>query len=303
MPGSTRVSPLVPWTFLLPVLVFYALFLVFPVAFSFDVSLHNWNMLTPLSTSPYMGVAQYTGLLEDSVFVAALKHNFLLWIMGVPLLVGIGLILALALEAVRTQTVLRYLLFLPAALSPVAIGISWVYLLSGVGPVNAVLQLLGMASQPFLSSPGEALWVILGVYVWSTVGLAMLVLVAGLKSIPVSLLEAATMDGATGGRRFRHITLPVIKPSLLFLTVTNTIAVWQLFDLIAGMTTASTGGEGAMGGPINATQTVATYMYQVAFQDLNMGKASAMAFALLIVLAAVTLVQVLLFRRGGLEVN
>jgi ABC-type sugar transport system permease subunit len=199
--------------------------------------------------------------------------------------------LALLLNThVRLRSLWRAVYFLPYITSTIAVSIVWNNLYHpSYGLFNGVLGLLGLPGQRFTSSVEQAMPSMVAVAVWLGVGYYMILFLAGLQAIPIDVYEAATVDGANAWDRFRSITLPLLRPTLLFVAVVSTLASLQLFDLPFVLT--------QQGGPVNATNTVVLYMYQTAFNFTRMGRATAMAVMLFLVIFIVTLVQLRLLRE------
>jgi len=261
-----------------------------PILFTGWVSLHEWNMLTPPSEMPWVGLSNYVYLLtQDTIFQRALVNTFIFVIGGVGSNVILGLAFALLLNSrLRGQTLWRVLYFLPVITAPLALGVIFGFLFNrNYGLVNSLLIALGGTRQPFLASPDQALYVIIIMAVYQYLGYYIVIFVAGLQGIPQDYYDAASVDGANVWQRFRHITLPLLRPVMLFVIVTNTIGALQVFDLVFATTN---------GGPANSTMTVVLHMYNTAFKFQRMGRASAMAFILLAIILAITIVQLRLLR-------
>jgi multiple sugar transport system permease protein len=266
------------------------LFFVGPIAFGLWVSLNDWNMVTPVSQMRWRGLDNYVYLLtRDPVFPRAMANTFAFAAGGVTVNVVLGLSLALLLnQSIRFKPLWRVLYFLPVMTAPLALAVLFGFLFNrNYGLVNDFLVSLGIARQPFLTHPDQALLVIIAIAIYQYVGYYIVIYLAGLQGIPKDLYDAASVDGASAGQRLRYITLPLLKPVTLFVVVTNTIGALQVFDIVF----ATTGG-----GPANRTMTVVLYMYDTAFKFSRMGRASAMAFILFLIILVITLVQLRLLR-------
>jgi ABC-type sugar transport system permease subunit len=166
----------------------------------------------------------------------------------------------------------------------------WAILLSkNYGLVNTILLAAHLPRQPFLSSPQQALACIIGIAVYQNVGYYMIIYLAGLQGIPQDYYDAASVDGASGWQSFWHITLPLLRPVLLFILATNTIGALQVFDIVFAATTG--GAQTSGGGPANSTMVLVLHMYNTAFKFFRMGRATAMALFLFAIIMVVTLVQ------------
>ena len=270
------------------------LFFVGPIFFSLWVSLHDWNMITPVTQMKWRGLDNYVYILtKDAVFRRALLNTFIFAVGGVSVNVVLGLGFALLLnQSIKFKALWRVLYFLPVMTAPLALGVLFGFLFNrNYGFVNSILVSLGLPRQPFLSHPDQALMVIIFIAIYQFVGYYIVIYLAGLQGIPKDFYDAASIDGANSLQRLRYITLPLLKPVTLFVIVTNTIGALQVFDVVF----ATTGG-----GPANRTMTVVLYMYDTAFKFSRMGRASAMAFVLFIIILGITLIQLrLLSERKG----
>lgn len=277
--------------FVAPAIVFLIGFALLPFLFTVYVSLHDWNMLTPPTTMPFRGLDNYRYLLlEDPLFRQTFANTLVFAVGNVAISSVLALGVALVLNSdTRFRTFWRALYFLPYVTSSVAISIVWANLYHpSYGLFNGILELLGLPTQRFVASLEGAMPSVIAVAVWHAAGYYMIIFLAGLQSIPLEFYEAAKVDGANAWQRFRAITLPLLRPTLLFVAVVNTLGSLQVFDLVYVLTN---------GGPVNETNTVVLYMYQTAFNFTRMGRASAMAVLLFLVILVVTLVQLRLLRE------
>ncbi len=278
------------YAFIAPALILLCIFALGPFLFTLWVSFHEWNMLTPISTMPSVGTANYRWLLEDDPLFRETFGNTVYFTLGN---VGISVVLALGVALilngpVRMRPVWRAAFFMPYVTAPVAIAIVWRNILdSNWGMLNGVLDRFGLPPQPLLDSLEQAMPAMIGVAVWHTVGYYMIIFLAGLQAIPHDLYEAGKLDGANSWRLFWSITLPLLRPTLLFVIVVNTLASLQSFDLPFVLTN---------GGPVNSTTTLVMYTYDTAFSFLRMGRATAIAVMLFAVIFVVTMIQLRLLR-------
>ncbi|MER5601968.1 sugar ABC transporter permease [Streptomyces sp. NPDC002265] len=288
---TRRRQTVVAYLFLAPTLLFFAVFLFLPLGFALLLSLSHWSGFDLGDIRP-AGADNFTGLFADgSTFLAPVLTNTLLFALGTVVLALAGsLTVATCIGNLRFQGLWRTLYFLPIVTTVVAVGNVWKYMYEPGGLVNGVLNALGLDSMAFLQDPDTALPSVVVVQAWASVGTAILVLTAGLKSIPESYYEAAALDGAGPVTVFWRITLPLLRPSLLLVCVTQLVTGLQSFALIVVMT---------RGGPGDATDVAALEMYRQAFSYGDWGTASAAAFVLFAVVLAVTLLQLWIFRRGG----
>ncbi|REK68363.1 MAG: ABC transporter permease [Cohnella sp.] len=271
----------------LPLLYFIGTRLV-PIVYSFNISVREWDVLSP--DKPYVGLANFKDLFADEVFRKSIGNTFLFVAVGVPGQLAAGLAVALLLQSVtRFRGFFRTVYFIPYVTSIVAV--SWVFrwLLMPNGWVNAALLKLGLDAQLFLQSPHQAPYVIALSMIWQSVGFQMLIFITGLQGIPSVYYEAAHIDGAGPWRRFRHITIPLLNPVILFSAVIAGISYLQAFAQIVSMTQD--------GGPLNSTRTLVFHIYKLAFKSFEMGSASAATVVLFVLILAFTLLQLKVLNR------
>ena len=277
-PGRTGAAP---YVFLAPVAVFAVVFFAAPLAFSLYLTFTRWN---PLSSPRWTGIRNYEYLFtRDGAFWDTLVNTFT--VAGGLVLVGVPLSLALAAVFAQSKgkAVWRSLLFLPQITNVVAIGYIWQFVLDdNYGLVNRLLGLAGLRGPDWLTDPTWAMVSVILVMVWYEAGKNMLVFSAAIDGIDPTLAEAATLDGASRFRIFRSITLPLIRPALTFVVITSFITGMGWFALILAMTG---------GAPRGATNVTALYLYQMAFEDLRMGRASAGALVLFAIVALISIFQ------------
>lgn len=289
--AGTRVS----WSSLLylaPALLFFVVFVVYPICTSVQTSFYVYDGLTPSTPA---GLSNYVNVFTDPDLRAALAHSLVLLVFYAALPVCIGLLLAGAMSRIRIYglTVFRAVLFLPQILSTVVVAVAWRGLLASDGPVNWVLQHIGLGAvaTSWLGNFDTALPAIGVIGTWVEYGLCMILFLAGIVSIERSLYEAARLDGAGAIREFFAITLPALRPQIsiaLILTITFAL---RNFDIIWNTT---------RGGPGTSTTVPSLYVYLDAFQNRQLGQASAIAVVLtVIIFLVVTAVQLLLRERSG----
>jgi multiple sugar transport system permease protein len=279
------------YAFIAPSMIFLVVFALGPFLFTIWVSLHQWNMLTPVTDMPFRGLENYRYLLfDDPLFRETFRNTVYFAIANVIISVILALGIALLLNSpIRFRPFWRAAFFIPYVTVPVAIAIVWRAMLnSRYGMINTVLDMIGIAQQPFLDSVSQALPTVIGVAIWQGIGYYMIIFLAGLQAIPSDLYEAARMDGAGSWRLFWSITLPLLRPTMLFVVVVNTLSSLQVFDLPFILTE---------GGPVNSTNTLVLYMYDTAFRFLRMERATSMAVMLFLVIFVITLVQLRLLRE------
>lgn len=281
------------WTaylFLSPVLLLFLVFTVFSVGYAFYLSFHRWNILEP--AKPFVGFDNYARLLEDERFRQAVLNTIYYTAASVPLTIVLGLLVALLLNTqIRARGLFRTFFYLPVITPLVIASIIWKWVYNGdYGLANYYLMKLNIIDEPllWLADRNLAMPAVIITSVWKSVGFAMVVYLAGLQSIPEDYYDAAKIDGATGWRRLRDITIPLLSSTTLFLLVISVLGSFQVFTQIFVMTN---------GGPLGRTRTVVWYIYTTAFKDFNMGYAAAMAFALFAMMLGFTLLQFRFLRR------
>ena len=282
-PGAPRAAP---WLFLLPLILFAAVFLALPLGFSVYLSFTRWN---PLGTPDWVGLRQFEYLLtRDDDFRATLLNTFVFAFGFVAAGVPISLGLAFVFSRSRGKAIWRSIYFLPQLTNIVAIAYLWQFVLDDrYGLVNRLLGLLGLRGPDWLFDPVMAMVSVVMVMVWMEAGKNMLVFSAAMEAVDGEIYDAATLDGAGAWRTLRSITLPIIRPAFTFVTITSFISGMGTFALILAMTE---------GGPRGATEVTALYTYTMAFEDLRMGRASAGALILFTIIGILSIVQFRLLR-------
>ena len=275
------------WAFSAPFLILFLVFLALPILASFLISFTDFslgNLVDPLS-APFIGLKNYARLFQDSKFLQSSLTTAIFVVFGTALNLVVGLAAALALNRgiSRFRAIFRVGYYLPVVTSIVAIAVIWRFLFNvDFGLVNGLLSQFGVRGPDWLANPTLAVGIIVGLLVWRNFGNAMIIFLAGLQGIPQDLYEAARIDGANRWQEFRHITLPMLRPTTLFLLVWTTIGFLQIFEEPFVMT---------QGGPLNKTLTLSMYVYQQAFNFFHQGYASAIAYTLFVVIAAITFIQ------------
>ncbi|MGE5584569.1 MAG: carbohydrate ABC transporter permease [Bacillota bacterium] len=288
------------YLFLSPALVFYLVFLVVPIAMSLYISFRDWNMLVPMTGSRFVGLKNYTYLLtRDELFVIAVR-NTIIYATG-TVFVGMALALGIAILLLRARgaTFWRFVMFAPVVTPSVAVARIWGGLYRPAeGLANAILRMVHLPPQQWLADPNICLYSIMLIAVWAGIGATVIVFTAGLKGIPEVYYDAARLDGAGPWGEFRHITVPMLRPTILFISVTGLIGAWQAFDLIFML---AVGGTEAGTSPVRSVIVLALYLYQMAFKNLRMGRACAGAFLLFLIVLGISFLVLRVLRKGGVE--
>ncbi|WP_413104292.1 carbohydrate ABC transporter permease [Streptomyces sp. Inha503] len=281
------------WAFVLPsVLVILGLSVV-PVLWSLLLSFQYSDLLTP---SVWVGFDNYRQLADDPQFAQAVRNTLEYTALYVPLSIGLGLVLALVLNRrIRFAGLYRTLLFVPFVVSAAAQGVLFSFILDPeFGAANSLLHHLGVSPQGFLSDPGQALLVLVGISLWSGTGFCVVIYLAALQDVPRELTEAATLDGAERRHVLRHVTLPTIAPVSVFLLLWQTISALQVFDLVYVTT---------KGGPLGSTTVIVYFVWEQAFRNFTAGYGAAAAYVLGVALLVAATALRLVRRRGDRRIE
>ncbi|MGB3382564.1 MAG: sugar ABC transporter permease [Rhodanobacter sp.] len=283
------------WLFLTPALLVLGVFFFVPVLGALGLSLTDYDLyaLADIRNLRFVGLHNYGELLQRPLFWTALGNTFYFVVVGVPLSIGASLGTALLLNSplARMKAFHRTVLFAPVVTTVVAVAVIWRYLFNTrYGLVNHALAVLGLNPVDWLGDPHWAMPTIIAFAVWKNFGYNMIILLAGLQAVPPELYEAARIDGASRWRQFRHITLPMLRPTMVLVMVLTVAGYFQLFAEPYVMTE---------GGPLQSTTSVLYLMYDDGFKWWNFGVASAVAFALFGIILAVTMLLLRLARRGA----
>lgn len=282
-----------PWLFLLPTTLLFGAYTLWPVVASWWYSLLSWNGFEAQKT--FVGLQNYRDVLADPLFWNSFKVTMLFMFATVPLRVGLGLLIALLLNHPRLplQRLFRTAFFLPVVTTTAIVGVVMQFIFDPAsGPVNLGLQKIGFEGGiDFLGSSSTSLWTVMAVHTWKWVGVTMIYWLAALQTVPRDVLEAAQVDGASQWKTFRHITLPLLVPFLVIITLLTVEQNLQIFDLMLTMTG---------GGPYYSTEVIEIYIYRWAFAATvpQLGFASAAAVVLGLVLLLVGIGQLLGIRAA-----
>lgn len=279
------------WAFAGPATIIVVGLSLFPAVWAFFISRTKWN---GIAEPQDIGWRNYERLAQDPDLAAAAQHTLVLTVLFVPASILLGLLVAIALnQRIRLIGFYRTCIFVPYVASAAATGILAGYVFNPqFGAANETLRRLGLPTQQFLENPRQALLVVCLIALWGEVGFTAVVYLAALQDVPKELVEAATVDGAGRWRIFRSVTLPQLRPVTLFTTVWQSITALQLFDLIYTTT---------RGGPMNSTQTIVYYIYELAFQTRRLGYGAAVAYLLFAVTLLLTALVIWRSRRSGEE--
>jgi multiple sugar transport system permease protein len=273
--------------FLAPQLTGLIVFVVGPMAFAFYLSFTNWDGFNSLSMA---GLDNYRFVFTDPQLAASARNTLWLTALQVPGLLVSGLIVAYFLQkAGRMTSFYRLLFFAPQVTSSVAVAAIWLYLFNPqISPINSVLRSVGITAPDWLQNPHTVILSLVVVGIWQGLGYQVVIFMAGLSNVPRALLEAASIDGANEWQKFWRVTIPMLSPTILFLSITSIIASFQVFDIVYVMfdTNAS-----------SSARTIVYEIVQIAFQQNSFGQASALAVSLFVSLLLLTGLQLLAQRR------
>lgn len=275
-------TTLTGWAFVLPAGLLLFIFSIGSVGYVGYLSLLKWNLINP--TPQFVGFLNYALLFSDVNFWDAALRTILYFIGTTVIILPLSLVLALLLQdRMHANRIFRSLFFLPYVVPTVASAIAWSWLFEAHhGLVNMFLRMFHLSPQPWLSSPGEALIVIMLLYIWQFTGYFVILYINGLQSVPRHLYESAAMDGAGGWQKLWHITLPMITPTTFFILTMSIIFSFLSFDQVYVLT---------QGGPAQSTTTIIYYLFQEGFQFFDIGRAGATAMVLFVFLLLITFLQ------------
>ena len=275
-----------PYLLLAPYLVIFVIFLGYPIVRGIYMSLFDWGIMGPRE---FVGFENYIGLFTDDRFWRVVGNSLFFVVLYVPSIVVVSLLLAILLDKfIPGIGLLRAAFFLPIVinLSVSAIAIRWI-MDSQIGLLNRVLVSLSISPQSWLNQQGWAMVVVVLVVLWSSAGFNIIIFLAGLRGISEEIYDAALVDGSTGWRTVVHITIPLLKPVILLVTVLSTISALQVFGEIFVLTN---------GGPFGSTTVLAYYLYEQGFGRFRFGVAAAVGVVMTVFIAALTIVQFRFFR-------
>jgi multiple sugar transport system permease protein len=290
--GRRRIRWQPAWLFMAPSLLILGVFVVWPILVSFWYSLHNWTI--GASDQPWVGFGNYVTLFKDPQFWNALGNTLEFTVASVVLLIVLGFLSAVALMGEGlVSRLFRSVYFFPTIVSLTSIGLVWKFMLDpSIGLIAGLTQFFGAAPIGWLQSTTLALPAVIFVAVWKNVGFTMIIFLAGLKGVPQERYEAARLDGANRRQLVRYVTLPSIRPTILFATIILTIQSLQVFDLVYVMTG---------GGPIFTTDTLVTEIFRDGFVNFQTGYASAISWVLFAVIMAISAILLRVFRYNDVD--
>jgi len=282
---STKKEKAGYYLFLAPAYIIFAVFIFWPVIHSLYLSFFKYNMMT-IKAAQFNGIQNYLSLLNDKVFIISVVNTAYFVIGTIPFKMVLGLLIALVINSsfVKLKTVYKVGFYIPYVSSMVAVSIIWTIIFNPTpnGLINTLLVKAGMEPLGWISDNKLALPTVMLLVIWKEIGYIMIIYLSGLASIPSEIYEAAALDPISIFKKLIYITLPLLKPTIIFLLITQVIESFQVFTPVNVMTG---------GGPGYSTMTIVNYLYKKGFEEYNMGSASAVAYVLFVMLLFLTMIQ------------
>jgi putative chitobiose transport system permease protein len=288
MIGNRRATP---YLFLLPALVLLGVFVFYPIVAVFWFSLTDYDIVRP---PVFVGLDNFARLLDDDTFKLALVHSFV-YLLVTPILIVLSICLAIIVNRkLRGMHIYRALYFVPAISGSIAIGLSWRWLFDRSGFINSILQSWGLIDEPvqWLATPALVLPIAMMLTIWAGIGYYSVIFLAGLQNVPEELYDAARIDGCNDFQKHRYVSIPALRPQIVFVAVISSLAALKVFDEIYVLTNRT-------GGILDSGVTMVFYLWEQAFQRSNAGYASAIAIVLLVITLGFSIVNVRLLERGA----
>lgn len=266
--------------FILPQLISLICFGIIPIVIAFVLSFYEWNGFT---IPEFIGIDNFITVLKDPDMWTAIKNTAVYTVIYVPCSIVLALLLAVVLNKVAGKLFYRAVFFLPQVVTSVGIAVVWSWIYQPqFGILNMILRFFGFEGKEWLRDPSTAMGAVIVMSIWWGLGYNIVLFLAGLQNVPAAYVEAAKIDGATSKDIFFHITVPLISPTTLLVTITTMIDAFQVFDQMFLLTS---------GGPIKSTYTIALHIYQTAFSEFEMGEASTISLFLFVVIVAISALQ------------
>ncbi|HET9756602.1 MAG TPA: sugar ABC transporter permease [Candidatus Limnocylindrales bacterium] len=288
MIGKPRATP---YLFLLPALVLLGVFVFYPIVAVFWFSLTDYDIVRP---PIFVGLDNFARLLDDDTFKLALLHSFV-YLLVTPILIVLSICLAIIVNRkLRGMHIYRALYFVPAISGSIAIGLSWRWLFDRSGFINSILQSWGVIDEPvqWLATPALVLPIAMLLTIWAGIGYYSVIFLAGLQNVPEELYDAARIDGCNDFQKHRYVSVPALRPQIVFVAVISSLAALKVFDEIYVLTNRT-------GGILDSGVTMVFYLWEQAFVRSNAGYASAIAIVLLVITLGFSIVNVRLLERGA----
>jgi len=277
------------WMYILPALVFVLVMMLFPIAYTVWISFYEWSM-SAVTPPAFVGLANYIDLFKDERFLDSVFNTFYFTIVALLAEMVLGLAIAVLFNrSFKGKNIAKTLFLLPMVATPVAMGLVWMLIYEPtIGAANTILKSIGIEPQLYLASMTQVIPSLIVVDVWQWTPMVALILMAGLSTLPVDPYESADVDGATAWQKFVHITLPLLKPTIIIALMLRLIDVLKTFDIIYATT---------QGGPNFKSETLNIYGYVLGFQYFKMGSTSALLVIFFLIVMAFTLLLIWMKKR------
>lgn len=274
---------------LAPSVIVFSVFVVYPVLYSLGYSFTNFS---GFGDTTFVGLENYRQLSDDQFFWVALRNTLVILVIGVVILVPASFGLALLLRVkVRGAGLLRSLVFAPAIIAPILVGLIWVFILDPkLGLINRSLEELGLPGYQWIGGNHLTPYAVAVVFIWMSIGFAMTIFYAGLQQVPSDVLEASQLDGASMTQQLRYVTVPMMRETFAIVTVLMITNVFKIFELVYMLTS---------GGPVHRSEVLVSYMYFVTFTNLQYGPGMAIAVIITVLGAVFSVGYLLLSRERG----
>lgn len=288
-PDSKLAQRLNPVLFLLPALTIYIVFALYPTVSVVEYSFTDWDGISP--DRQFVGLANYERLFADRIFWEAFRNTFVWSGVIIVINVGLGLVIAAMLARVwKARLLIQTCIVLPVVISPMAVATIWRWMYQPTGVINQLLELVGLGAlqTPWLGSPDAVLYALAFAHSWSTIGLSVIIFLAGLQAVDEDLYEAAKVDGATPVQSFRYVTLPALRPVTAVVFILTLTQSFKVFDIVWATT---------QGGPIRFSEILSTYMYKRGALENQYGYGSAIGVSLLVIVSIATIIYMQIQNR------
>ncbi len=288
-PDSKLAQRMNPALFLLPALTIYLVFAIYPTYSVLEYSFTDWNGISPERN--FVGLENYQKLFSDKIFWEAFRNTFVWSGVIIVINVGLGLVIAAMLARVwKARLLIQTCIVLPVVISPMAVATIWRWMYQPTGVINQVLENIGLGAfaTPWLGSPDAVLYALAFAHSWSTIGLSVIIFLAGLQAVDEDLYEAARVDGANPLQSFRYVTLPALRPVTAVVFILTLTQSFKVFDIVWATT---------QGGPIRFSEILSTYMYKRGALENQYGYGSAIGVALLVIVSVATIIYMQIQNR------
>ncbi len=288
-PDSKLAQRLNPILFLLPALSIYIVFAIYPTYSVLEYSFTDWDGINPERN--FVGLENYQKLFSDKIFWEAFRNTFVWSGVIIVINVGLGLVIAAMLARVwKARLLIQTCIVLPVVISPMAVATIWRWMYQPTGVINQVLEKIGLGAfaTPWLGSPDAVLYALAFAHSWSTIGLSVIIFLAGLQAVDEDLYEAARVDGANPLQSFRYVTLPALRPVTAVVFILTLTQSFKVFDIVWATT---------QGGPIRFSEILSTYMYKRGALENQYGYGSAIGVALLVIVSIATIIYMQIQNR------